>query len=89
MRPDAQLKAGHIPAADYERGVRSVVVVEAPAPRSYLGPLLLIITATAGTLGTVYVVLALLDVAAQVATAVSAAVPSGVGVSIALRKRTR
>jgi small-conductance mechanosensitive channel len=88
IRPDAQLRAGHVPADLIPPGVdpRQVVIVQ-QAPRSYVGPVCLVLVSTIGVAGVVVAILALLQVAAQTATAVAAAAPAGVGLSIALRRK--
>lgn len=87
IRPDAQLRAGHLPADLIPHGTdpRSVVIVQ-QAPRSYVGPVVLALVASAGAAGVVLALCFLLQTAAQTATAIAAATPAGVGVSIALRK---
>jgi hypothetical protein len=90
IRPDAQLRAGHVPANLIPPGVdpRSVVIVQ-QAPRSYLGPVCLVLASSIGAAGVVVAILVLLQVAAQTVVAVSGAVPAiggGLGLTIALRK---
>ncbi|SDJ77887.1 hypothetical protein [Streptomyces indicus] len=84
IRPDAQLRAGHIPADLIPPGTdpRTVVIVHT-APRSYTGPVLLILAGTVGVGATVYLVtaavLSLLQVAATTALALKAAIPALIG----------
>jgi hypothetical protein len=88
--PDAQLRAGHIPADLISHGVdpRTVVVVHhQPATRSYTGPIVLTLVASAGAVGVVLTLCLLLQIAATTATAVAAAAPAGVGLSVSLRRK--
>lgn len=84
IRPDDQLRAGHVPADLIPPGSdpRSVVIVH-NTPRSWTGPVVLILTATVGVCGVVYVttaaVLSLIEVAATTAAAVKAAMPALIG----------
>ncbi|MER6612560.1 hypothetical protein [Streptomyces xantholiticus] len=84
IHPDAQLRSGHIPSDLIPPGTdpRSVVIVHT-TPRSWTGPVVLILTATVGTCGLVYIttvaVLSLMQVAATTAVAIKAAVPTLVG----------
>ncbi|MBC9716892.1 hypothetical protein H9Y04_30605 [Streptomyces sp. TRM66268-LWL] len=84
IRPDAQLRAGHIPADLLPPGTdpRNVVIVHTE-PRSYTGPVLLILAATVGIGATVYLVtaavLSLMQVAATTALALKAAIPALIG----------
>ncbi|NUK37322.1 hypothetical protein HRW16_23230 [Streptomyces lunaelactis] len=84
IRPDAQLRSGHIPTDLIPPGTdpRSVVIVHT-TPRSWVGPVVLILTATAGICGLFYVatvaVLSLVQVAATTAVAVKAAIPTLIG----------
>jgi small-conductance mechanosensitive channel len=88
IRPDAQLRAGHVPADLIPPGVDpGQVVIVQQAPRSYVGPVCLVLVSTIGAAGVVVAILALLQVAAQTATAVAAAAPAGIGLSIALRRK--
>jgi hypothetical protein len=88
--PDAQLRAGHIPAHLIPDGTdpRTVVVVHhQAAPRDWTGPVLLALIAAGGSVGVVMTLCLLLQVAADTATAVAAAVPAGVGLSVSLKTR--
>ncbi|MFI2370376.1 hypothetical protein [Streptomyces sp. NPDC018833] len=84
IRPDAQLRAGHVPADLIPPGTdpRSVVIVHT-TPRSWTGPVVLILVATVGVCGLVYLttvaVLSLAQVAATTAVAIKAAVPTLIG----------
>ncbi|MFF3320759.1 hypothetical protein [Streptomyces sp. NPDC002889] len=84
IRPDAQLRSGHIPADLIPPGTdpRQVVIVHA-APRSWTGPVLLVLIATFGLCSLLYLttvaVLSLIQVAATTALAVKTAVPTLVG----------
>ncbi|NUK28410.1 hypothetical protein [Streptomyces lunaelactis] len=84
IRPDAQLRSGHIPADLIPPGAdpRSVVIVHT-TPRSWAGPVVLILVATVGICGLVYIttvaVLSLVQVAATTAAAVKAAIPTLIG----------
>jgi hypothetical protein len=88
--PDAQLRAGHIPADLIPSGddPRTVVIVHHhPETRSYTGPIMLTLVAAAGTVGVIATLCVLLQIAAATATAVAAAAPAGVGLSVSLRRR--
>jgi hypothetical protein len=88
--PDAQLRAGHIPADLIPRGAdpRTVVVVHhQPAARSYTGPIMLALVVSTGAVGVVLTLCLLLQIAAATATAVAAAAPVGVGLSVSLRRK--
>lgn len=87
--PDAQLRAGHIPAALIPEGTdpRTVVVVHHQEARDWTGPIVLTLVASAGTVGVVMTLCLLLQVAATTATAVAAAAPAGVGLSVSLNRR--
>ncbi|MBT2366272.1 hypothetical protein J7E88_13370 [Streptomyces sp. ISL-10] len=84
IRPEDQLRHGHIPADLIPPGTdpRSVVIVHT-TPRSWTGPLVLILVATVGICGLVYLttiaVLSLVQVAATTATAIKAAIPTLIG----------
>ena len=84
IRPDAQLRAGHVPADLIPPGTdpRSVVIVHT-TPRSWTGPVVLVLVATVGVCGLVYLttvaVLSLVHVAATTAAAIKAAVPALIG----------
>ncbi|MBA3554746.1 MAG: hypothetical protein H0W29_08335 [Gemmatimonadales bacterium] len=87
IRPDAQIRAGHLPADLYRQlpdgaDARQVVIVQA-APRSYAGPIAVVLAATAGIGATIWLatvaVLQLVTVAATTATAVQAAIPALLG----------
>ncbi|MFC4468857.1 hypothetical protein ACFPH6_30750 [Streptomyces xiangluensis] len=84
IRPDDQLRAGHIPADLIPPGSdpRSVVIVHT-TPRSWAGPVVVILAATVGICGVVYIttvaVLSLIEVAATTAVAVKAAIPTLIG----------
>ncbi|MCZ4103812.1 hypothetical protein [Streptomyces sp. H39-C1] len=87
IRPDAQLRAGHLPADLYRQlpegtDARSVVIV-VPAPRSYAGPIAVVLAATAGGVALIWVatvaVLQLVAVASTTAAAIQAAIPSLIG----------
>jgi hypothetical protein len=88
--PDAQVRAGHIPADLIPQGAdpRTVVVVQ-QAPRSYTGPVVLVLVAALGSGFVIYLLMLLVqttaDAAAQIATAAGTV---GVGgVTLSLRKR--
>jgi hypothetical protein len=85
--PNAQLAAGHIPSALIPPGAdpRSVVIVQ-EAPRSYTGPIVLVLVSSACAAGIVLLLCLLLEIASATATTVAAAAPAGVGVSVALRR---
>lgn len=88
--PDAQMRAGHIPAHLIPNGTdpRTVVVVHHHAEtRDWTGPILLAAVAGAGSVGVVMTLCLLLQVAATTATALAAAAPAGVGLSISLKAR--
>nr|WP_033278162.1 hypothetical protein [Actinospica acidiphila] len=88
--PDAQLRAGHIPAALIPDGTdpRTVVVVHHhQEARDWTGPIVLTLVVSAGTVGVVMTLCLLLQVAATTATAVAAAAPAGVGLSVSLNRR--
>lgn len=88
--PDAQLRAGHIPAHLIPDGTdpRTVVVVHhQAAPRDWTGPILLALVAAGGSVGVVLTLCLLLQTAATTATALAAAAPAGVGLSISLKAR--
>ncbi|WP_405906646.1 hypothetical protein OG742_14025 [Streptomyces sp. NBC_00828] len=84
IRPDEQLRAGHIPADLLPPGSdpRTVVIVHT-TPRSWTGPIVVILAATVGLCGVVYLttiaVLSLIEVAATTAVAVKAAIPTLIG----------
>ncbi|MDQ0845090.1 hypothetical protein [Streptomyces sp. V1I6] len=84
IRPDAQLRAGHVPADLIPPGTdpRSVVIVHT-TPRPWTGPVVLILVATVGLCGLVYIttvaVLSLVQVAATTAAAIKTAVPTLIG----------
>ncbi|WP_406273145.1 hypothetical protein OHT93_24915 [Streptomyces sp. NBC_00191] len=84
IRPDAQLRAGHVPADLIPPGTdpRSVVIVHT-TPRSWTGPVVLVLLATIGVCGLVYIttaaVLSLVQVAATTAAAIKTAVPTLIG----------
>lgn len=84
IRPDEQLRAGHIPAALLPHGTdpRSVVIVQT-APRSYAGPIAVVLAATGGAGAVIWLatvaVLQLVSVAADTATAIATAVPALLG----------
>ncbi|MFF4229014.1 hypothetical protein [Streptomyces sp. NPDC001820] len=84
IRPDAQLRAGHVPSDLIPPGTdpRSVVIVHT-APRSWVGPVVLILVAAVGVCGLVYIttvaVLSLVQVAATTAAAIKTAVPALIG----------
>ncbi|MDQ0940722.1 hypothetical protein [Streptomyces sp. V1I1] len=84
IRPDAQLRSGHIPADLIPPGTdpRSVVIVHT-TPRSWTGPVVLILVAAVGVCGLVYIatvaVLSLVKVAATTAVAIKTAVPTLIG----------
>lgn len=84
IRPDAQLRSGHVPSDLIPPGTdpRSVVIVHT-TPRSWTGPVVLILVATVGLCGLVYIttvaVLSLVQVAATTAAAIKAAVPTLIG----------
>lgn len=101
IRPDAQLQAGHLPADLYRQlpdgtDARSVVIVQA-APRSYAGPIAVVLAATAGGGALIWVatvaVLQLVAVASTTAAAIQAAVPALLGggglVTLAIKLPTR
>jgi hypothetical protein len=101
IRPDAQLQAGHLPADLYRQlpagtDPRSVVIVQA-APKSYAGPIGIVLAATAGAGSVVWVatvaVLELASVASTTAAAIQAAVPALLGggglVTLAIKLPTR
>jgi hypothetical protein len=101
MRARMQTQPGqlpHIPADLYRQlpdgtDARQVVIVQA-APRSYVGPVVLVLVATVGIGAVLFIataaVLQLAAVAATTATAIQSAVPALVGggglVTLALRK---
>ncbi|MFD4144370.1 hypothetical protein [Streptomyces sp. NPDC058572] len=88
IRPDAQLRAGHVPADLIPPGTdpRSVVIVHT-TPRSWTGPvvlvLVLVLVTTVGICGLVYLttvaVLSLVQVAATTAAAIKTAIPTLIG----------
>ncbi|WP_406353652.1 hypothetical protein [Streptomyces sp. NBC_00658] len=84
IRPEDQLRAGHIPADLLPPGSdpRTVVIVHT-TPRSWAGPVVVILAATVGLCGVVYIttiaVLSLIEVAATTAVAVKAAIPTLIG----------
>ncbi|MER5466148.1 hypothetical protein ABT010_36995 [Streptomyces sp. NPDC002668] len=84
IRPDAQLRSGHIPADLIPPGTdpRTVVIVHT-APRSWVGPVVLVLVAAVGICGLVYIttvaVLSLVKVAATTAAAIKTAVPTLIG----------
>ncbi|MFF3324533.1 hypothetical protein [Streptomyces sp. NPDC002889] len=94
IRPEDQLRHGHIPADLIPPGTdpRSVVIVHT-TPRSWVGPVVLVLVATVGICGLVYVttvvVLSLVQVATAAAVAVKAAIPALIGggglITLALR----
>ncbi len=86
-QPNQQIRAGHIPADLYRQlpagtDPRSVVIVQA-APRSYAGPVAVVLAATAGAGSVIWVatvaVLELASVASTTAAAIQAAIPSLIG----------
>jgi len=88
--PDAQMRAGHIPAHLIPDGTdpRTVVVVHHQAEaRDWTGPILLALVAAGGSVGVVLTLCLLLQTAATTATALAAAAPAGVGLSISLKAR--
>ncbi|MFH9576360.1 hypothetical protein ACH4MG_38380 [Streptomyces sp. NPDC017454] len=88
--PDAQLRAGHIPAHLIPQGTdpRTVVVVHHQAvPRDWTGPIVLTLVAAGGSVGVVMTLCLLLQVAASTATAIAAAAPAGVGLSVSLARK--
>lgn len=101
IRPDAQLQAGHLPADLYNQlpagtDPRSVVIVQA-APKSYAGPVGVVLAASAGAGATIWVatvaVLELASVASTTAAAIQAAIPSLIGggglITLAIKLPTR
>ncbi|NUL15127.1 hypothetical protein [Streptomyces lunaelactis] len=84
IRPDAQLRAGHVPADLIPPGTdpRTVVIVHT-TPRSWTGPVVLILVATVGICGLVYIttiaVLSLVQVAATTAAAIKTGLPTLIG----------
>ncbi|MFJ4813831.1 hypothetical protein [Streptomyces longwoodensis] len=90
--PDAQLRAGHIPADLIPHGTdpRTVVVVHhQPQARDYTGPIMLTLVISAGAVGVLMTLCLLMQVTAQTAATVAAAAPAGVGLSVSLRKGGR
>nr|WSS73756.1 hypothetical protein OG491_36435 [Streptomyces sp. NBC_01175] len=87
IRPDAQLQAGHIPAALLPAGTdpRTVVIVHAapPARRSYAGPIAVALSFTVGISATIWVatvaVLQLVSVAATTAATLQTVLPALLG----------
>lgn len=86
--------APHI-AADFYRqldtdGTTRVVVVHAPpapAPRSYVGPVCVILATAAGTTGLVFAVLALIQIGAELAATVAGMTPAaGLGITLKLAR---
>lgn len=101
IAPDAQLQAGHLPADLYNQlpagtDPRSVVIVQA-APKSYAGPVGVVLAASAGAGATIWVatvaVLELASVASTTAAAIQAAIPSLIGggglITLAIKLPTR
>lgn len=84
--PDAQLRAGHLPADLVPDGAdpRTVVIVQ-QAPRSYTGPVLLVLVASLGAGFVIYMLLMLVQVTAMAATTVAAAAPAVGGISLSLK----
>lgn len=92
ISPTAQAAAGHIPADLYRQlpagtDARQVVIVQ-QAPRSYTGPVVLVLVSALGSGFVIYLLMLLVqitaDAAAQIATAVGTV---GVGgVTLSLRK---
>jgi hypothetical protein len=87
--PTAQARAGHVPADLIPQGAdpRTVVVIQ-QAPRSYTGPVVLVLVSALGSGFVIYLLMLLVqttaDAAAQIATAAGTV---GVGgVTLALRK---
>ncbi|MER6604307.1 hypothetical protein [Streptomyces parvus] len=87
IAPDAQLRAGHLPADLYAQlpagtDARSVVIVQ-QAPRSYAGPIAVVLAATAGIGATIWVatvaVLQLVSVAATTAATLQTVLPALLG----------
>jgi hypothetical protein len=101
IRPDAQLQAGHLPADLYRQlpagtDARSVVIVQ-QAPRSYAGPIAVVLAATAGIGATIWIatvaVLQLISVAATTAATLQTVLPALLGgsgfVTLALKRPAR
>ncbi|MFD3622577.1 hypothetical protein ACFWWT_47110 [Streptomyces sp. NPDC058676] len=94
--PDAQLRAGHIPADLYRQlpdgtDARQVVIVQ-QAPRNYTGPVVLTMVAALGSGFVIYLLMLLVqttaDAAADIAKAAAAVGGVGVGgVTLSLRKK--
>lgn len=84
-QPDAQLRAGHIPADLYRQippgtDPRNVVIVQA-APRSYTGPIVLTIAVAGGVALVIFMIGVTLHIAAAGAVAVLSAT-GGVGLTL-------
>lgn len=81
--PTAQQRAGHIPADTIPPGVdpRTVVIVHA-APRSYAGPLIVVLSGTLGAALVVWLLIVLVNTIAHEADALAkvAGAVGGVGV---------
>lgn len=87
--PDAQLRAGHLPADLIPPGVdpRSVVIVQAPQ-REYLAPTCAVLAMMGGAAGVAVVVCEVIEATTHLVTALAAVVPTaGVGgITLALRR---
>lgn len=101
IRPNDQLQAGHLPADLYRQlpdgtDPRSVVIVQA-APKSYAGPIAVVLAATAGGGALIWVatvaVLQLVSVAATTAATLQTLLPALLGgsglVTLAVKLPTR
>jgi hypothetical protein len=84
--PTAQLAAGHLPSNLVPDGAdpRTVVIVQ-QAPRSYTGPVVLVLVAALGSGFVIYMLLMLVQVTATAATTVAAAAPAVGGISLSLK----
>jgi hypothetical protein len=89
-RPDAQFHANHRPADLVPPGTHpaQVVVVQTPA-RSYVGPILLTVTISAGAVGVILTFAIAFQMTAAAITAIAAAVPAvgGLGITIKLTRK--
>lgn len=88
--PDAQLRAGHLPADIYrqlpQEGRPQVVIVQG-GTRDWTGPVVLTVVASLGVGGVLLVLVLLLHVAATAAAALPAVSVGGVTLKVAIGGR--
>ncbi|MFD5630350.1 hypothetical protein [Streptomyces sp. NPDC127072] len=88
--PDEQFRAGHIPTELYRQippgsDLRTIVIVQ-EAPRSYVGPIVLVVVKVAGGIAVLLVIAFVVQVIAGAAIAVLSAT---CGVTYSLNRKSR